>query len=184
MDHLLSLYQVRKEAPLWWFNKSSDLRASAGTLWLGMSSDERSKEITESLHLGDGFSIPIAVRPVYQMLCGMSLELIFKAVVVARGYKPNHVHDLPSLAERAALAYSEEERGILAVFTESIIWEGRYPVPKKEEIMDKACQLRSAHCFTPHGKSGMFKKPNDALSWASFNSIWGRASEAFWNERS
>ncbi len=178
-----TIYEMRKKAPLWWFNKSSDLRACAGTLWLGTSS-ERSVEIVKALDLGEGFSITVAAWPVYQMLCGMSLELIFKAISVAMGNSVTHTHELVELARNAELIYSDEVKGILDVLTQSIIWEGRYPVPKKEETLLKTQELSWDNLFSASENLGMFKKYNDALSWEAFTSIWSIANAQFWKYNS
>jgi hypothetical protein len=174
---------MRKEAPLWWFNKSSDLRASAGTLWLGMTS-EQSENTVRTLNLGDGFSIAAATWPVYEMLCGMSLELIFKAVAVVKGSDPTAIHKLTNLAKEAGLTYSKDVEGILDIWTESIVWNGRYPVPKKEEAMARTQELRREHLYVGGKLSGVSKKYNDSLSWESFNSIWSVANNEFWKHYS
>lgn len=70
--------------PNHWFNRASDLRASAHVLWLSMES----KEIQQKMGYGGGFSLGVACYPVYQMLCGLALELILKAVIVQKGGPP------------------------------------------------------------------------------------------------
>jgi hypothetical protein len=36
----------------------------------------------------------VAVTPVYYMLCGLSLELLYKAIIVAKGNEVELSHDL------------------------------------------------------------------------------------------
>jgi hypothetical protein len=53
-------------------------------------------DIATSLGLPPGFSMQVACMPVYYMLCGLSLEVVMKAVLVQRGVpeKKYATHDL------------------------------------------------------------------------------------------
>ena len=55
--------------PSHWYNRASDLHASAGALWYVMKLKDT--EVVESLGLSAGFSMGVACRPVYHMLCGL-----------------------------------------------------------------------------------------------------------------
>jgi hypothetical protein len=169
---------MRGKAPFAWYNKSSDLRASAGALWVCMG-DKQSKEIVEILKLGDSFKLGIAGWPVYIMLCGMSLELIFKAVIVAKGDKVKKTHDLVALARISNIEYDNRKKGILKIFTESIIWAGKYPVPLEldREKMDELNNLYRTCASPRHNNALDF---GSFLDWASFNEIWSEANEVFW----
>lgn len=180
-------YDRREKAPLAWYNKSSDLRASAGAIWVCMG-DKQSKEIVEHLKLGDHFRLNIACWPVYRMLCGMSLELIFKAIIVAKGDKVEHTHDLVDLALKSNIKYDKRKQGILKIFSESIIWDGRYPVPlakgkdrdkAKAEAKAKMDELNNLYrtCASPQYNNAL--NFGSFLDWDSFNEIWSEAAEVF-----
>ncbi|MBI2471037.1 MAG: hypothetical protein HYV59_07320 [Planctomycetes bacterium] len=183
----MDIYEMREKAPLAWFNKSSDLRASAGAIWICMGI-EQSKEIVEQLRLGDDFRLNIACRPVYRMLCGMSLELIFKAIIVAKGNKVEHTHDLVDLALKSNIKYDKRKQGILKIFSESIIWDGRYPVPRaKGKDRDKANDVIKAKmaelndlyrtCASPRRNNAL--DFGSFLDWNYFNEIWSEAAKVF-----
>ena len=182
----MDYFSMRKQAPLCWFNKSSDLRASAGALWKSMRKDS-SEILVEELGLGTQFSMPIAVWPVYLMLCGMSLELLFKAISVAKGHHVKTTHNLVKLADFAGVKTDNESKSILALLTESIIWEGKYPVPKdkQKESFYTANNLYNEVMYTKAQFHGCeYQKPTDALNWDCFNKIWLDASKTFWANHS
>lgn len=83
-----------------WYNKSCDLRASSDALWLSMK-NELFETISSELNLGEGRSANI--WPVYFMLCGLSLELIYKAILVIKNEKVPTKHTLGSLADLAGI---------------------------------------------------------------------------------
>lgn len=182
-----SLYWMRRRAPLWWHNKSSDLRASAGAVWLAIKSD-RLREIADQLSLGEGFDMRIACWPVYRMLCGMSLELIFKALIVAERCEPTHTHNLKQLSKDAGLTYSEDTMAILDVLTESAIWHGRYPVPKSEGEMLLAADREQRTTTRAVGQLGSegptIRRYSGALDWNAFDGIWQCASDEFFERYS
>lgn len=66
--------------PNYWFNHASDLRAAAGAVWFAMG--EQNEQVRESLGLDVGFSMNVASRPVYHLLCGLALEVLLKALLV------------------------------------------------------------------------------------------------------
>lgn len=173
------IYDRRKKAPLWWYNKSSDLRASAGAIWFSMEK-EQGEKVVENLNLGRGFSMEVAGFHVYKMLCGMSVELMLKAVIVAKGESIKETHNLIELSHIAGISYDNEGEWFIKLLTEDIIWAGRYPVPKKKEKMDKYNQLS---CEYAHDASriGSFKfyKYNNLYCWENFNQLWTVAAEAF-----
>jgi hypothetical protein len=179
----MKYFLSRKNEPLVWYNKSSDLHASAGALWLSMQ-DDYSSIFSNRLELGDQFRMSIAVRPVYLMLCGLSLELIYKAIVIARGATPPVSHDLINLANIAQIKINNKAKKILSALTQSIVWEGKYPVPKdiyqddyfKTHRLYYELMLSANHLSGDKGKEAI-----DLLGWDSYNSIW-RESEKYFFE--
>lgn len=178
----MDFFELKKKAPLCWFNKSSDLRASAGALWLSMDKEQPSV-LVNALGLGTHFNVSVAVWPVYMMLCGLSLELLYKAISVAKGKTVANNHELIVLAELAGIKTDEQSQNVLSLLTESIYWDGKYPVPldkKKDsflafnnlynDVMYKKGQFHGFEC----------SESSDALRWISFNNLWLDASEEFW----
>lgn len=179
-------YERRKKTSMCWFNKSSDLRASAAAVWMSIEPD-LSNRIVGECRLGGGFVMGAAVVPVFRMLCGMSMELIFKAVIVEREQAVNESHhDLLFHASMAGLSYSERERRLLKILTHSIAWAGRYPTPtpKKKDHMEEYSRLIDDNLYdrVPLGSTTILQ-PNRSLNWNSFNSMWSNAMRAYFKER-
>lgn len=175
--------QQRKQLSIYWFNKSSDLRGAAAAVWVSMDADV-GKLVVERAQLGEGFSVNAAVYPVYAMLCGMALELIFKAITVQRGGKINQsTHDLSEHLNPTGIKYAPKQVQLLRILSHSITWNGRYPVPKKEGAMDDFQKLvRTNLCervaITSSGKFTALRA-NGALDWESFSEIWGKACSLY-----
>ncbi len=179
-------FDRQKNAPLSWLNKSSDLRASAGALFLSMS-EEKSNFLVEKLHLGEGFCMAVAVYPVYLMLCGMSLELLYKAISVAKREQVLTTHNLIDLAYAAGIKTDGLTEPILKLLTESVIWEGKYPVPK-DKYRKSFYTANNLYNEVMYQKGQLFgyeiQKPTRALDWESFNEIWLQAHKVFWENHS
>ena len=67
----------------------------------------------------------------HRFLMGLSFELIFKAFYVAESQEPPTHHILNDLTKHCNFKFNHKERKILGVLTGYIVWEGRYPIPKK-----------------------------------------------------
>ena len=182
----MDYFSMRKQAPLCWYNKSSDLRASAGALWISMRNDY-SDIFVKELGLGTQFSMSIALWPVYMMLCGMALELLYKAISVAKGNKVKTTHDLVKLADFAGVKIDDKSKAVLTLLTEAIIWEGKYPVPKDnhKESFFTANNLYNEIMYTKAQFNNCeYQKPTDTLNWDHFNKIWLDSSKIFWENHS
>lgn len=178
-DAYQDIFDRRKDSPLWWLNKSSDLHASAGALWVVMLED-KSQKFQNSLSLGKGFSMGAACWPVYQMLFGMSFELILKAIIVVSKKTLVHTHKLITLADNTDLHLTKPERDILILLTESIVWEGKYPVPKQKEHLDNHYKKANEVLFDSH-KMGDFevRRSNKTFDWENLNALWSKMSSHF-----
>jgi len=181
MDTFTNVFERRKGVPTYWHNKASDLYASAGVLWAAMG-DPKQGSAAEQMGHGQGFSYSVACWPVYQMLCGMSLELLLKAIVVAKNETPKATHDLVALSRQAVVAYSSVELTTLKILSESIIWDGRYPVPKKEDHFKQLAELTWTHLYDPVPDVSInMRRPNDRLAWKAIGELWRAASDVYWN---
>lgn len=121
-----------KVTPLYWYNRSNDLRGSAAAL-LAASEPELSAAVAHKFDLGVGFDIGIASSSVYEMLWGMSIELMLKAIAVAQRKQVLTHHRLVDLASYVNVNLSPDEEALLSVLTAAIRWSGRYPLPKERK---------------------------------------------------
>jgi hypothetical protein len=182
----MSNFEHKKNIPQYWLNKSNDLRASAGVIWYGIHI-EKSSSIVGELGLGEGFSLQVATSPIFPMLCGLSLELMYKAICVAKRINFGKSHVLVDLGELAGLHFTEQEKGILAILTESVIWDAKYPVPteRKKGAFENLPELYRKYLFDEVNVSTSFKvyRPNHALNWDSFNALWKNAFQEYKGSR-
>lgn len=118
MDVYEKQFELRQETPAYWHNKSHDLLVSARTLWKAMQADKQ---------------LQINCWATYKMLMGMSFELLLKAHYVGADIEFKATHDLVALARAANLPTSKDENNILKILSEYVIWDGRYPIPKRPE---------------------------------------------------
>lgn len=181
------LFERRRKHSLYWYNKSTDLRGAAASVWVGISSDI-APIVVERTGLGPGFSMAVATGPVYGMLCGMSLELAFKAITVERGELLNEkTHDLLEHLKTTRITYTKKERALLKIFSHAATWDGRYPVPKKENAWDDFQDLCHKNLYDPVRSTEkpefIFKRSNGALGWEGFSNLWEKASHHYFKAR-
>ena len=143
------VFSEQKNNPNYWLNKSADLHASAKGLWDSMDGNT---------------NLTVRCWSPYLMLCGMALETMFKAIIVADNRTPQPTHNLCLLSEAAGLNFDYQGNKVLKILSESIIWEGRYPVPKSDNYFYEYCEI-------------VFS--TDILKWSAIHSLWQRASELF-----
>jgi hypothetical protein len=168
-----------KATPQYWYNCSSDLRGSAAAL-LAASEPELSAVVANKFGLGAGFSIGIAGSAVYEMLCGMSIELMLKAIAVAQRKDVMPHHRLIELAHHVGVSLAPNEEALLSVLTASIRWAGRYPVPKRRKEWEDTKTIRSKALWEPVDALCDFKTYNGALDWKNVNALWTKLSEVYW----
>ncbi len=168
-----------KVTPQYWYNCSSDLRGSAAAL-LAASEPELAGVVAHKFGLGVGFSIGIASSPVYEMLFGMSIELMLKAIAVAQRRKAMRHHRLVELASHVDVSLDPEEEALLSVLTAAIRWSGRYPIPLDRKEWEDTHAVRSKTLWEPVDATSEFKTYNGALEWDNVNALWTKLSEIYW----
>ncbi|MEN4750723.1 hypothetical protein ABEH28_13250 [Pseudomonas sp. Ps21-P2] len=167
-----------------WLNRASDLHASAGAIWYSMHGGNH-REITETLGFSEGFSMSTACFPVYHMLCGLALEVIMKAVIVSRGEPAPENHNLNDLAELVGLKRNVNEKRILRFYQESVVWAGRYPIPRKadDKKLREYWTLANKVLTKPKamGKETTltFFESSGATAWEKYNTLFGSYSSLF-----
>lgn len=79
-------------------------------------------------HLG---SVPTG-RLVALTNAALSIELLLKAIIVAKGGIAPGTHELFGLARKAGVAFTNSQEATLELLGELLRWSGRYPVPNNE----------------------------------------------------
>ncbi|KTB91600.1 hypothetical protein AO073_01630 [Pseudomonas syringae ICMP 11293] len=167
-----------------WLNRASDLHASAGAIWYSMYGGHH-QEITQELGLSEGFSMSTACYPVYHMLCGLALEVVMKAVIVSRGEPAPEIHDLNELATLVGIKRNVNEKRILSFYQASVVWAGRYPIPKKanDQMLRQYWDLAHKVLTKPAdlGKDTVLKfyVSSGATAWDKFNPLYNSYCSLF-----
>lgn len=174
----------RYSHPNYWFNRSSDLHASARAIWKSMHSPT---DEADQLELGRGFSMAIAGYHVYHMLCGLALETAFKALLAQSDkWSPNDgTHSLVRLAEKLGMQLTQDERLLLEFYAASVIWAGRYPLPSKptdEKLLDYWSLSQSVLTVPSspvEGTTLQFRTASQATDWENFHILWRSLVDQF-----
>lgn len=170
-----------------WLNRANDLHASAGAIWLSMS-DSRGKDSAKELGLREGFDMMHACFPVYHMLCGLSLEVMMKAALVSLRQKPPEHHDLNLLAHLLGVNRNPAQKKILNFFQHSVVWAGRYPVPKDATDDDLTDFYEMHNSLLFKGKTAVKGTPiktysrTGATDWEHFDALY-KSYSALFNHR-
>jgi len=171
--------------PNHWFNRASDLHASAGAVWYSMG--KQGAVISEELGLGEGFSMNAACWHVYHMLCGLALEVIMKAVLVQRGIpaKQYETHSFTKLNKLLGIQPSSQETALLSFYECSLVWSGRYPIPRHvtDEKLISFYSLASDILTEPVNISSTsaleFRQASGTTDWSCFTSLWNKYADLF-----
>ncbi len=175
--------------PNHWYNRASDLHATAGATWYAMGA--KSADVARDLNLPAGFSMSVACWPVYHMLCGLALEVIMKAALVQRGFTPTQYeqHGLNKLTRLLEIEPSPSDAKLLDFYNASLVWAGRYPTPRRatdEKIRDHwdlTSEVLTSSC--PNQGEGKINKrqSNSSTEWTAFTSLWLRYAALFEHSR-
>ena len=162
----------------YWLSKARDLHAAAGALWYCMQNNE-AQRIAPSIGLGEAVDMTAATWRVYRMLCGMALELAYKALAVLQRKPVLTVHDLVQLAQHAGVPLLKaKDVRLLHLLTECIVWDGRYPVPKSNDSLEYFAYLTYETLYRKErdGTSVVLKPVEpDPLDWDQFQEFWDQA---------
>ena len=180
MDYYDADFERRKMEPMYWFNKASDMRNSAGAMWYAISHPQ---EVREWLKTNCELSSGGADYSVFHMLCGLSLELIYKAVIVSGQKYPKTVHKLNVLRKDAGISASDNQFAALEIYGHIIYWQAKYPVATKVEFHREYIELVDKHLYDEvPGLSIKLKQWNNLIDWNMFNSLWLDGVEEFQNK--
>ncbi|WP_201580154.1 hypothetical protein [Psychrobacter sp. Pi2-52] len=148
---------------LHWHNKASDLFTSARVLWEAMDNGHA-----------------IECWSTYKMLMGLSFELLFKAIAMQRKLAFSATHQLVEIANSAHIRLTTDEKEILRVLTEYILWGGKYPVPHKKTHLENHWKHENkvAYDKEKHG-SLTIERGNNKLDLDELAKIWIKYSDIY-----
>lgn len=152
-----------RQSPQWWYNKASQLHASAAVVWHFGIANKIPDSIKEGLGFPAGFSLGVGCFPVFPLLCGLAIETLLKGIIALSGGKIEFNHKLVELAETTTLELDEALKKNLRFLSESVIWDGKYPVPKHEN----------------HLRAHWLEHSDISWSWDEHRKIWDQFANEF-----
>ena len=170
----MSEFDQRRENSTYWGNKANDLYIASEVLWKCIIVGP-GEEIKTKLGMEGSGRLDVALPSVFRMLCGMAMELLLKTIIVAKGGEPKATHHLDELAVEAGVIFTPQQVGLLKILSRSVIWGGKYPIPKREQEWNELVNLERELLFKRGslGDTGLtVYSRNDALEWESFNELW------------
>lgn len=156
-------FQNLTENSLHWHNKASQLFVSAKVLWKAID---------------NGYAIEC--WSTYKMLMGLSFELLFKSIAIQRKLVFPATHQLVEIANSANLTLTTDEKKILIVLTEYILWDGKYPVPHKKIHLENHWKYENkvAHDSKKHGNLTI-QRQNNKLDFDELAITWKKHSDIY-----
>jgi hypothetical protein len=121
---------------------------------------------------------------VFLVNAAISLELLYKAIIVAQGNEAPISHILISLAHDADVSCPDKQKATLELMSEIFKWSGRYPVPNKEESWNNYHDnVLERHIIRGRSKDGAFIVANREIfpSIEKYIELWERAKQK-WDE--
>ena len=130
--------------PKFWLMKADEFKRASGVIYASLSEDERRfKEYVDAARSGRNKNVewpPMPLFGVVIFLSGLSMENLLKGLyvknnprVISGGKMRGAVmtgHDLPLLANELGLELTGQQQQYLDLAKDSIVSEGRYPIPK------------------------------------------------------
>ncbi|OOS00705.1 hypothetical protein B0186_05875 [Canicola haemoglobinophilus] len=155
-------YSRLKDESGHWHSRAGDLITSAKVLW-----DSLDKH-------------PFCWN-VYKMLMGMAFELLIKAVLTQRNIDFKYTHNLRELALEAQIKLSEEEFNLLDILSGYILWAGKYPVPKDDEILKKHYENEEEQLYDEYMRVSDVPLViyNGKLDFNNLHEIWMKILESY-----
>lgn len=174
-------YEREESLSIYWFNRANDLRGAAGAVWFAIQSGNKS-QIHNLLGMEANYSFSIACPSIFRMLCGLSLELLYKALILEIGKKPRKTHDLRELSLLAQLTMSADDLELIDLLTDHVKWAGKYPVPIGGETeWDQHVERMNAALTDPvPNVSIAIVRRNKRLDWNDYSRIWNIGNSRYW----
>jgi HEPN domain-containing protein len=175
-------YEREKSLSIYWANRANDLRGAAGAVWFAIENESKSDQIHKQLGFESGYSFSVACPAVFMMLCGLSLELLYKALIIEISNQPPAVHDLRRLSVLAQITMSADDLDLIDILTAHIKWAGKYPVPRGDKAeWDEHVERMDAALTDPVPDMCIrIVRRNERLYWDDYSRIWNVGATRYW----
>jgi len=181
-SHDMERYQREKTLSIYWANRANDLRGAAGAVWFAIENGGKTDQIHKFLGMEDWYAFSAGCPSVFLMLCGLSLELLFKALILELREKPPASHDLRVLCGLAQITMSADDLQLVDLLTDHTKWAGRYPVPlgNRTEWDQHYDRMTAALSDSIDSQGIKIRRWNDRLDWKDYSRIWEIVSVRYW----
>lgn len=123
-------YTIKKDVWQSWFLSSLRLREASLLLWKKIQKVENKMIKDKPLTKGDFEALDLF--PVFMMLSGLSIEVIFKSFLVKNGKEWKNIsHKILEQIIKEKIELTEEEKKLEERLIKFVSWEGKYPIPMK-----------------------------------------------------
>jgi hypothetical protein len=183
MRRLESIDDIRRKAPLHFWQRSNNARAAAWALW---SLPEGSIPFDEQI--GYDGTPRVALYEGFRREAAISIELVIKAVIArqlelgcAKGSTSEvpQSHDIPKLWDVANLPKLDlSGRRLLVSVKWILIWSGRYPAPTNDR--SRIQQEAEFDALAPPFKGTFRIQKIQGFGWPEFEILWKPAASKFW----
>lgn len=121
---------MKRQSPQWWYNKASQLHASAAVVWHFGVTNEVPDSIKKELGFPIGFSLDVGCFQVFPLICGLAIETLLNGIISLSHERIRFTHNLIELAESTTPEIDDATKKKLRFLSESVVWGGKYPAPK------------------------------------------------------
>ena len=167
-----------------------DIRRITGYTFVGQRSNKESwYGLAVSFHdgaivLGQHQDSISGGKWVFFANAALSIELLLKAILIARGKAAPRTHELSNLASMAGVAFTENQGATLELLTAMLKWSGRYPIPNREANWDDYHdRILKKHIITEQDGNitRVRANPETFPSIDAYEALWDIANRR-WNE--
>ncbi|TLE07377.1 hypothetical protein D2923_18765 [Vibrio cholerae] len=89
-------------------------------------------------------------------------------------------HDLAEIAKIAGFSLSKEDNKILTDLSAFVVWDGRYPIPKKSSQFDQHGKNIESTAYDREKLGSLdILKPNDTFEFDNLHILWRRYSDRY-----
>lgn len=164
------------EISTYYHNNANELYIATITLW----------QAAKDKNNDNNFPLAAVLTRPTQLLAGLSIELILKAIAKILERPLIESHNLIKLCDNVGITLNDDHMAILKALTELISWQGKYPTPKTrkqfENTIDAFSDLKNTKKITDTLVVNTHNEDR-SISLENFLSIWVILSEKYWDAK-
>ena len=147
-DFLAGFHDIASISPANWLAKGRALWHASEVIWERLWLVLKDLSCPEDAEgLDPSATLDLDLGSIWCMLVGLSLEVLAKGLIIAKEpgrfksdskewLRLTEGHDVLRLVGQTGFTLDKKQKTILEAIEMSVVWEGKYPVPKKRNKMD------------------------------------------------